>query len=430
MSVVRSAVLAALLAVLIIGAFAVQASTAQTTTHIVLDLLNDRQYLVPHVYQGDDNGKPTSLWPVYYGPNNASTYWDNLRFAPFDISRYRRIADIRSRQPVLQLVDTFLPPSAGAIFWGETYNGSAIKITFLGTYSRWWGGSMPGDGYVIYLFLKPTTWGINPEYNYSIPYVPTVGDGCMRRGYPYFVKGGVITPQSSTPYLVVMWLPYLHHCIEINATGQWSIWVVSNPDGNNASIAPSPSPNVGSGYAGWVGIGAGRFSPKPGDVINITVVYDPTTNTLSGIAYNLNTTQVASFTLNLDNYFKPPHSGNYVFGIGATAYSLHDNWALLYAAVSTGPEISVKIPTVTTKTASAAVTTTAKTTPATTTATTSDIGTSTTATGSVAASPGIASPSGAAPIWTIATAVVVVIGVVVVMIVVAIVLLLAARRGK
>jgi hypothetical protein len=127
MSVVRSVVLAALLVVLIIGAFAVQASTAQTTTHIVLDLLNDRQYFVPHVYQGDDNGKPTSLWPVYYGPNNASMYWDDLRFAPFDISRYRRIADIRSRQPVLQLVDTFHPLQLAQYFGAKPSTGARLR---------------------------------------------------------------------------------------------------------------------------------------------------------------------------------------------------------------------------------------------------------------------------------------------------------------
>jgi len=50
-------------------------STQQT---IVLNLLNGQQYFgVPHVYQGDYNGTPTSQWPVYYGPSNASQYWSS-----------------------------------------------------------------------------------------------------------------------------------------------------------------------------------------------------------------------------------------------------------------------------------------------------------------------------------------------------------------
>jgi len=52
------AVLAALLAVLIIGASAARTSAAQTATHVVLDLLDGRQYFgAPHVYQGNDSGK-------------------------------------------------------------------------------------------------------------------------------------------------------------------------------------------------------------------------------------------------------------------------------------------------------------------------------------------------------------------------------------
>jgi len=109
---------------------------------------------------------------------------------------------------------------------------------------------------------------------------------------------------------------------------------VSNPSGNNASITPNPSPNlsgyssIGLPFAGWDGIGTGAFQPNPGDRINITVTYDPSTNTLTGIAMDLNTGQSANFTLNLGNYYTPPSSQNYVFGVGATG----PYWALLYVA--------------------------------------------------------------------------------------------------
>jgi hypothetical protein len=111
---------------------------------------------------------------------------------------------------------------------------------------------------------------------------------------------------------------------------------VSNPSGNNASITPNPSPNlsgyssIGLPFAGWDGIGTGAFQPRPGDRINITVTYDPSTNTLTGIATDLNTGQSASFTLNLGNYYTPPSSQNYVFGVGATG----PYWALLYVATT------------------------------------------------------------------------------------------------
>ncbi|WP_243675781.1 hypothetical protein [Vulcanisaeta distributa] len=42
--------------------------------------------------------------------------------------------------------------------------------------------------------------------------------------------------------------------------------------------------------------------------------YNPSTNTLTGTAYDLNTGQSAGFTLSLNGYFTPPGSGTYVFG--------------------------------------------------------------------------------------------------------------------
>jgi len=87
----------------------------QPYTQVIMNLLNGQQYFgVPHVYQGDYNGASTNRWPVYYGPNNASSYWS--------------LAGISSNQPVLELVG----PSAwasGAMFRSETYTGGPVTIT-------------------------------------------------------------------------------------------------------------------------------------------------------------------------------------------------------------------------------------------------------------------------------------------------------------
>jgi hypothetical protein len=251
-----------------------------------------------------------------------------------------------------------------AMFWSETYSGGAVKITIIGTYSS--GSSPLSDGFEIYLFLNPTTWGVSPKYNYSIPYTSTVGNGWTYSGYGYPSphEGDNILPQSSTPYIVVQWEPYWQiFGTTPGATGQWNVWIVSNPNGNNPSVSPSPSPNLGNGWAGWDGIGTGAFQPNPGDLIKITVTYNPSTNTLSGVATDLNTGQSASFTLNLGNYYTPPGSGSYVFGVEGITGAFYANWALLYVAMTT----SIKPSPLTTFT----------TTPATVTVTTTSIVTST-----------------------------------------------------
>jgi hypothetical protein len=67
-----------LVAVLVIVSAVTKAQ--QPYTQVILNLLNGQQYFgVPHVYQGDNNGAPTNKWPVYYGPNNASSYWSQCR---------------------------------------------------------------------------------------------------------------------------------------------------------------------------------------------------------------------------------------------------------------------------------------------------------------------------------------------------------------
>jgi len=333
---------AMLVAALLIVSSTAKAQTSQPYTQVIVSLENGQQYFgAPLVYQGDYNGYSTNQWPVHYGPSTASQYWGSTEI----------------NQPVLELVPAQYN-SAGAMFWSEAYSGGPVKITIIGTYSS--GSSPVADGFVIYLFLNLTTWAVSPQYNYLIPYTSTAGNGWATpiTPYPSPVEGDVILPQSSTPYIVVQWDPYWQIGeTSSGATGQWNVWIVSNPGSNsiwswlfwswsssNPSVSPSSSPNLGSNYAGWDGIGTGAFQPRPGDLIKITVTYDPSTNTLSGVATDLNTGQSASFTLNLGSYYKPPSSGNYVFGVGAGTYGSDADWALLYAAITLQlPSLAVQV---------------------------------------------------------------------------------------
>jgi len=281
----------------------------------VMNLLNGLQaFYVQHVYQGDNNGKSTKSYPVYYGPSTASQYW-----SPISTS---------INQPVLELVPA-QSTSAGAMFWSKTYSGGSVTITLVGTFST--GTLKPADGFMIYLFLKPSVWSISSASNYTIKYIST--SGWKGINYPSSVEGDVILPQSSSTYIVIQWDPYWQTgYTKSGATEQWNVWIVTNSKGNNPSVSPSPSPNLGSSYAGWDGIGSGAFQPSPGDYICITVTYNPSTNTLSGVAYDLNTGQSASFTLNLNGYYTPPSSGTYVFGVGAATGTggAYANWGVVY----------------------------------------------------------------------------------------------------
>jgi hypothetical protein len=245
-----------LVAVLLIVSATTKAQTSQPYTQVIVNLENGQQYFgVPHVYQGDYDGYSINQWPAYYGPSNAGQYWGSTSI----------------NQPVLELVPA-QQNVAGAMFWSEAYSGGPVKITIIGTYSS--GSSRVADGYEIYLFLNPTTWGVSPNYNYSIPYTSTAGNGWATpiMLYPSPVEGDVILPQSSTPYIVVQWDPIWQFAgyTQSGATGQWNVWIVSNPGGtwlfSNPSVSPSPSPN-GVGSAGWDGIGTGAFQPRPGDLI-------------------------------------------------------------------------------------------------------------------------------------------------------------------
>jgi len=226
-----------LVAVLLIVSATAEAQTSQPYTQVIMNLLNGQQYFgVPHVYQGDQSelfSTSASQWPVYYGPSTASQYWGSTSI----------------NYPVLELVPA-QQHVAGAMFWSEAYSGGTVKITIIGTFLS--GSSPVADGFKIYLFLTPTTWGVSPNYNYSIPYTSTAslwGIGYV--SHPLLVEGDIILPQSSTPYIVVQWDPYWQIGDTRNgATGQWNVWIVTNPNGNNPSFSPSPSPNIG--YSMWV----------------------------------------------------------------------------------------------------------------------------------------------------------------------------------
>jgi len=290
-----------LAAVLVIVGAITKAQTSQLYTQVIMNLLNGQQYFgVPHVYQGDNGGTPTKSYPKYYGPSTASQYWGSTNI----------------NQPVLELVQA-QQGVAGAMFWSETYIGGPVKITIIGTFSSGWPPGQFADGFDIYLFLKPTMWSVSPQYNYSISYIST----SRLQGVKVYLGGDEIIPQSSTPCLIVQWDPFLEPIYGVS--GQWNVVILSNINGNNPSVV-----------AGWSGIGTGFIYPNPGDLINVTVTYNPSTNTLSGVVTDLNTGQSVSFTQSLSGYFTPPSSGNYVFGIGAGTGWGYANWALLYVAMT------------------------------------------------------------------------------------------------
>jgi hypothetical protein len=131
-------------------------------------------------------------------------------------------------------------------------------------------------------------------------------------------------------------------------------------------------PSLGSGYAGWDGIGTGYFQPRPGDTIEVSVTYDLGTNTLSGKAYDENTGQQTSFTLSLSGYFSVPGPTYYVFGVAAANGNFSANWAVLYVGaqgLSTTPTATLTTTTTATVTL-VSPTTTATVTLLTTTTTT------------------------------------------------------------
>jgi len=275
-------------------------------------VMDPQGFYTSHVYLGDNDAYSTNQWPMYYGSSIVSQYWNQLSI----------------NLPVLELTPAQADVS-GVVLWPVYYNGGKITIAIIGTYSS--GTSPPADGFVIYLFMQPLTWSISPGYNYSMTYATT--ENWAGTGAPSPMWNDVIFPPSSVTYLVVQWDPYWQIGYTTSgATGQWNVWLITYTT-NVAYLSPSPSPNLGSYYPGWEGIGSGAFRPNPGDYVLITITYDPTTNTLSGAAYDLNTNQEASFTLNLSGYYTPPNAGYYVFGVGASTSKYGTaNWGVIYIA--------------------------------------------------------------------------------------------------
>jgi hypothetical protein len=137
----------------------IHVALAQGIVVVVLNLLNGQYWGVPHIYQGviyggGNVGFLTNQWPKYYNPLVAGQYW--------------LVSNTSSSQPVLEL--TMNVNSTGVMFWEGYYNGGVFSITLIGTYTN--GSSYPADGFMVYLFLQPTSWSISPGFNYSpIPYV-------------------------------------------------------------------------------------------------------------------------------------------------------------------------------------------------------------------------------------------------------------------
>jgi len=277
--------------------------TINPLTGNVMNLLNGySNFYVPHIYEGVVYNYFGQNLVNYYSYSTAPTYWGTTSIT----------------QPVLRLVPT-IQYSQGLMFWNEQYSsGKNVTITLIGVYTS---GTTPvADGYEIYLFLNPTRWSVSSSWNNSASFPAFVSSSSAGTQYSQ-VQGLVALPQSSTTYIMVQWDPYWQIGSSGGSGGQWNIWIVTNKNNNRNQLVVYTYNGVGKGY----------FKPNPGDYIQICVTYDPTTNSISGIAYDLNTGQSATVSLQLpNNYFTPPPSGNYVFGIGANTGGAYANWGLLY----------------------------------------------------------------------------------------------------
>jgi len=218
--------------------------------------------------------------------------------------------------PVLQL-NKYIPGGTnldGMVFWnqsyyyGESYTFSTIFVT----------ANSSGEDFFIYLFLNPTLWNINKYWNFSSSF-PIEYTSWTLLGNP--PRSGIVPlPQSATPYIVVEWDTYYWNS---NYTGEWNVWVINNEDGNTAGYTFSA-----------FGVTSGKYWFNPGDFIYISVTYDPSTNTIYGIAVDLNhTSWVSTLEVQIpDSVFTPPASGYYIFGIGSDGWPAAE--AIIYASYS------------------------------------------------------------------------------------------------
>ncbi|WP_054843380.1 hypothetical protein [Vulcanisaeta souniana] len=145
------------------------------------------------------------------------------------------------------------------MFWQSYFDSNKVvnlEINGSGFSST---GSVPGDGFVFYLFLNPSNWGgIGPQFNNNVPSYSISGVSP--------VMGNVFFPQSTTPYIVVQWDPIWQNVYrQVGVVGQWNVWI----------IGPK-----GQVIKAWNGIGSESiFAPYS---VKIEISYDPSTNTLMG----------------------------------------------------------------------------------------------------------------------------------------------------
>ncbi len=281
-----------------------------------------------YAYQGDNNGNPSSSYPKYYSSSNASSYWGTSSGA---------------NQPVYELVEN-QRYSAGGVFWNENYDGGDVTVTVIAAYGS--GSSTPADGLEVYMFLNPKGWAADSASDDKIPYVSSGtrgGTNSVGSFSPY--QGDVILPYShgSSQYVVVQWDPYWQiGGTYSGATGQFSIWIVQVKNANTYSVAPYPSPDLGSRYSGWDGVGAGYFKPNPQDYVCLTVTYDPSNGYIYASALDLNTGRVAMASESVGSYFTAPSQGEYVFGVGGSTGGAYANWGFVLVNYANQRRISAK----------------------------------------------------------------------------------------
>jgi hypothetical protein len=331
----------------------------------VLSLVDNQSYQVSVlVYQGDFNGQPVKNvitsppTPVYWWPADisgvvAQTYWSywypNAAYQPtmnmtgyfYDMAHY-------ASSP---------KPTAGAFLWtnGTNPNQAGYRTTMvaIATYSNasLTSGNV-GHGIDLYFFVIPSKWSVSTSYNQSIAYKSSVNVTTK----PSPVMGDVIFPVSPDgskgEYFVVQWDPAwaYNYAKYKGATGPWNVWVVQfGAGGAKISFYPTTSPNLGSPYAGWDGIGG--WSPYPwvpsaGDYVLICVTWFQN-NTLVGFAEDLNKPWLTSwFKLNLGSNYKmpgmpppgppptpppPTPPSGFAYGVGAgTGSSYSADWSVVY----------------------------------------------------------------------------------------------------
>jgi len=317
----------------------------------VLSFVDGQSYQVsPLVYQGDFNGQPVKSVitsppkPVYWWPADisgvvAQRYWSywypNAAYQPtmnmtgyfYDMAHY-------ASSP---------KPTAGAFLWTNATNpnqpGYRTTMIAIATYSNasLTSGNV-GHGIDLYFFINPSGWSVSTSNNQSIQYESSVS--LTQKPSP--VMGDVIFPVTPAgpagEYLVVQWDPAwaYNYAKYKGATGPWNVWSVQFGPGNSISFKPSPSPNLGSPYKGWDGIGGWSpypWVPSPGDYVLICVTWFQN-NTLVGFAEDLSKPWLTSwFKLNLGpNYAIPgmPPPG-FTYGVGAsTGSSYSADWSVVY----------------------------------------------------------------------------------------------------